>query len=232
MTLASQKRTERFYVEDAAKRLNRQWHVGADRERPDFIVSDDSETFGLEVCEVFTGQQDSGGAEMKKEESQNQKIVDTLRREFNATDDTPLIVKLLGDMCPENLAAVVPALRTLELSEKQPTYHQVIDIDEGEARLRVHVTVSLRPNWFYVGDRVGWVDKNPMGRITEAVERKAKKLSEYRAALGLNDVRLLIVANRIMNSGKLMLPTAANVDLRGFTKVYFLSYPESVHIFG
>jgi hypothetical protein len=39
-------------------------------------------------------------------------------------------------------------------------------------------------------------------------------------------------ANRINNSGKLILKEASALDLHGFQPVYFFPYPESVMTFG
>jgi hypothetical protein len=104
-------------------------------------------------------------------------------------------------------------------------------VDEGEAKLSVYVTRALRANWFCVNDRVGRVDSNPIDRIAEAIEDKAAKLPRYKKCTGLDDIRLLVVANRIMNSGKLTLEKCPALDLRGFRIVYFFSYPESVTAF-
>ena len=59
---------------------------------------------------------------------------------------------------------------------------------------------------------------------------KSKRLTSYKEAAG-EDVRLLLVANRILNSGKSKLVEKTTIDTRGFHVVYFLSYPESVTVF-
>ncbi len=79
--------------------------------------------------------------------------------------------------------------------------------------------------------RAGWVNRNPADRITKEIEKKSGKLPRYKKCTGLDDIRLLVVANRIMNSGKLSLQKHPALDLRGFHVVYFLSYPESVTVF-
>ena len=56
-------------------------------------------------------------------------------------------------------------------------------------------------------------------------------LPRYKECTGLDDIRLLVVANRIMNSGKLSLQERPALNVRGFQVVYFLSYPESVTVF-
>ena len=57
MTREAQKRRERFFVEETAKLLGKTWDLGQDREHPDFVIRDEAQRFGLEVCEVFMGRE-------------------------------------------------------------------------------------------------------------------------------------------------------------------------------
>ncbi len=231
MTQPSQKEGERFFVEKAAELLGKGWCPGPDRENPDFIVTEGAEQFGLEVCEIFTGPQDEIGSHMKRAESETQRAVNALRREYEAKENIPLIVKFVGDTCDENRAVVLRALTEKNFSTKPFGHQDIIEADEGKAKLSVHVTRALQANWFCVNDRAGWVDRNPADRITKEIEKKSEKLPRYKKCTGLDDIRLLVVANRIMNSGKLSLQKHPALDLRGFQVVYFLSYPESVTVF-
>lgn len=83
-----------------------------------------------------------------------------------------------------------------------------------------------------MNDRVGWVDHDPKKSIIAAIEKKSKQLRRYKECSGLDDIRLLIVANQVMNSGKLLLQDRPVLGLRGFQAVYFFSFPESVTTFG
>jgi len=69
MTRPTQKRRERFFVEQAGKLLGKAWILEEEREHPDFIVTEGEQRFGLEVCEIFTGPQDRAGSVMKRMES-------------------------------------------------------------------------------------------------------------------------------------------------------------------
>jgi hypothetical protein len=125
------------------------------------------------------------------------------------------------------MAAIVPALVAEELATKPVGHHVVIDRGNG---LRLHVTKSFRPEWFSVNHRVGWVNRNPLPIIMDAIEKKSKELHRYRAA-GSADIRLLLMADRIHNGGKLLLDDTAEVDTKGFQVVYVFPYPEPVMMF-
>jgi len=224
MTRPAQKRRERNFVEEAARTLGKIWRLGdEDREHPDFIITEDAQQVALEVREIFMGPQNRAGSSMKAAESRTQKIIDSLRRDFEATVDVPLTVKFVGPLNSESLAPVLPALLAENLAAKPLAHHTVLDSGLG---LRVHVTKALRPNWYSVNDRVGFVDRNPQGIIARAIETKAQELSRYQQSIGL-DVWLLLVADRIQNSGKILLEEQGAFDFCGFQKVYLFPYPEA-----
>jgi hypothetical protein len=165
--IALKKKRERFFVEEAAKLMGKTWSLGPDREHPDFFVTEGAQQFGLEVSEIFTGRQDRAGSAMKEMESNTQRAVDTLRREYEAITNTPLIIKLVGDVCAKNLALVVPALVAEDLALKPVGHHAVIAPDTGlRAGLRVHVTKALRPNWFSMKWKTAWKSDPAWGVIS------------------------------------------------------------------
>jgi hypothetical protein len=71
------------------------------------------------------------------------------------------------------------------------------------------------------------VDRSPYRIIADAIEKKAKEMARYKQAAG-SDIRLLLVADRINNSGKLALSEGAEFDFQGFNAVYLFPYPEDV----
>ncbi len=232
MTQPSKKKSERFFVEKAAELLGKKWCLsGPDRESPDFIVTEGEQQFGLEVCEIFQGRQRKAGSLRKKKEAETQRAVNDLRHKYEQKEDIPLIVKFVGDMCDENMAAVLPTLFAMNLSAKPPGHQDIIPVDEGEVTLHVYVTRAFAANWFSVKDCAGWVNRNPIEHVTEAIKKKSKKLPDYKRCAGLDDIRLLIVANRIKNSGKLAPLKCPVLDVKGFHVVYFFSYPEEVQVF-
>jgi hypothetical protein len=230
LTRTLQKKQERVFAEQAGRSLGKVWHLGDDREHPDFIVVENARRFGLEVTRVFIGPQDDSGSLLKANESKTQRIVNGLQREYEAVDNIPLIVRFVGNMEAANLATVIPMLLAQNLRSKPLRYHFVHDTTVAHptrARLRVHVTKALRPDWFSVNDRVGFADPKPHRVIENAIERKADELTRYKESAG-TDVRLLLIADRVNNSGKLTLDDAAQFDFRGFEVVYLFPYPEEV----
>ncbi|MFZ1962915.1 MAG: hypothetical protein WAU78_05515 [Roseiarcus sp.] len=231
MTRQLQKKRERFFAEQAARLMGENWNLGDDdREHPDFIVTGSGQQFGLEVTQIFVGAQSDAGSTLKAKESNTQRVITALQREYESIENVPLIVKFVGNMEADNLATVVPALVAQDLPPKPTCYQFVHDTTvahPARARLRVHVTKALSPNWYSVNDRVGFVDRNPHSFIAHAIEKKANELTRYKEAAG-SDIRLLLVADRINNSGKLMLDEGAQFDLYGFKTVYLFPYPEAV----
>lgn len=227
MTRTHQKNRERFFVERCAELLGVAWTIEEEGERPDFIISDGETTFGLEVTEVFKDQRTMRGSRMRLGEAGRQATVDRLKAEYEATGrDTPLKVQLVGHLSAQDLREIVPALLSKNLQSRQLTEWYRFECSEG---LSVHARISTRSDWKYLGDAIGGVfrDHHAVPRLTEAIVSKARKLSEYRKRAG-DDVRLLLFSNRLRRSGKLTLGGATAISRHGFSRVYFMSYPELV----
>ena len=221
------KREERFYVERAAEMLDVSWTVGEDREIPDFIVTEGDRQFGLEVSEVFIGHVGRKGSERKAEESIHQETIDRYREMYVAEKDVPLCVRILGPVTDETMGELLGHLLQHDFESMRPGNQIIVQPSD---QFKVYVTRALRNWWFRVNDRVGMVNMNPMPIINARVAMKSRRLTSYQEAAG-DDVRLLLVAKRILNSGKLKLVDQSAIDMRGFKTVYFLSYPESVTVF-
>lgn len=221
------KSEERFYVERAAEMLDVLWTVGEDRECPDYVVTEGDHQFGLEVSELFIGHEGKKGADKKAKESIHQKKIDCYREMYATEKDIPLFIRILGTVNDENMEELLLQLFQHDFESMCPGDQIVFQPND---QFKAYVTKALRPWWFRVDDRVGTVNVNPMPIIQKRVAMKSARLTKYQEAIG-EDVRLLLVANRIMNSGKLKLVEKSTIDTRGFQAVYFLSYPENVTVF-
>ncbi|MDR3558688.1 MAG: hypothetical protein P4L61_04090 [Candidatus Pacebacteria bacterium] len=168
--------------------------------------------------------QTSDGSLMKASESKTQKRIDKIRRAYEAAEGTPLDVRFVGIMDADNMEMVLPSLLKEDFSSRPVAYHAVVDTGKG---LRVHVTKGFRSNWYSVNDRVGFVERNPNVILKAAIEKKAQDLAVYQKVAG-DDVRLLLVADRIQNSGKIAInEVQGTFNLHGFRAVYLFPYPES-----
>src|ERR1700728_892091 len=96
MTKPTQKRRERFFVEQAIRSLGVAWSVHEELDPPDFIIADGDHLFGLDVADVFVGSQNEHGSLTKRAESDIQKQLNTLRLQYEANTGVNLRVKFLG----------------------------------------------------------------------------------------------------------------------------------------
>jgi hypothetical protein len=215
---------ERIYCEAAAKLLGVDWTLFDIPEPPDFEVREDEQVFGLEVRQVFTEEDETIGSSSKRKESHNQRIITGLVDLYYSRGGPPVSAKFLGQLAsapPDTL--VDEMLRTREPG----AVNRVFEID----RLKVFLTflpATAQPyrRWVHVSDRVGWARSVTSDELQRAVDRKADRLDLYLEKYRVID--LLLVADRIFNSGRLTATDGLGVRNPGFRAVYFLSYPESV----
>jgi hypothetical protein len=181
--------------------------------------------------EADVGPQGAPGSALKAGEARTQGALDELRREYESDPNSAsLVVRFVGNMEPANMATVVPALVEKELALKPVGYNFVHDTTVKHpfrSRLRVHVTRAIRPDWCNILDRAGFVNRATRGIIADAIAKRAAELPRYTRAAG-SDIRLLLVANRLNNSGKLALDEGAEFDFHGFSSVYLYPYPEDM----
>ena len=193
----------------------------------DFIISEGSCRFGLEVTELFSGPVGIKGAIRKAVESFHQRTIDRCRRAYDKERDVPLRIAILGKVTKDTMDELLTILLAHDLAPMRLSVRFEVQIND---QFKVHVTRALRHQWFRVNDRVGWVNTNPLPMITAVVVKKSEILARYREAAG-PDIRLRLVTNRMFVSGKLQLLKDSTVDTQGFRIVYFFSYPETTTVF-
>ena len=84
--------------------------------------------------------------------------------------------------------------------------------------------------WVFVDDRVGWLKRTTASDLQHAVNRKQNNLPLYKQKY--ESIELLLVADRSLNSGKLLDADHLAVTNPGFRAIYFMSYPESIQRVG
>lgn len=227
MTTEHQKNLETFYAEKASDLLGKSWKVRPSPGEvgwPDLLVTTEKGEFGLEVREIYLDETQRGSIK-KATENNNLKIIQKLADAYYKSNLHPIKVSLLGDITNHDqiLCTITNEVSQLsELGQKriEPYSGCLIYIQRFPDQL------GEFKGWDYVSDRVGGVCNVNKEVINRAIALKAKKLSKY--TKNISDIRLLLVSDRILNSGKAQLADDITFNKHGFTIVYYLSYPVSV----
>ncbi len=226
MTRRRKKRFEIMYAEKAGELLRETWKVEPapnEANWPDLIVKTESEKFGLEVKEVYLDESRKG-SRSRADESNNLKNIEKLAEDYYDTKSSPINAHFLGEIMGHHdqlLKAIkreVTLLSELERRKMRPYTGCIIYLQ----RLPNHFGQYKR--WDFVSDRLGFVSNIDKEDLQKAIMKKAQKLRKY--SENISDVRLLLVTDRIYNSGKNRLLEDIICDAHGFKKVYYLSYPE------
>jgi hypothetical protein len=227
MTRRQDKNRERHYVEFCARCIGETWTVVDEGEAPDFVLSDGKDTFGLEVTRAFTDSaQGRRGSEVRRREGMAQKSLDRIRRAYLERTGATISVTLAQRPRAAEEAEIVNGLVALGLQD-QP----IGAVDEFRQRDGTRGIARRTPSqvWRIVSDSAGWVDRQGQVQLQRCIAQKAPAVRFYRP--GLADLRLLVVADSMLNSGKLRVDEGAAIDLMGFTHVYFAAYPLEVQTF-
>ena len=205
--------------------LKKCWQVKASPDEvnwPDLIVTEETSTIGLEVREIYLDET-IGGSPKKALETQNRKQIANLAKDYYLQNKVPVKLNLLGCVgYPEEL---------LQLLTDEVDKLSVWEQKRFEVGDRCVAFITRLPEefngycrWISVSDRVGLVANIEQSRIESVIAKKAEKLEKYKK--NISDVRLLIVSNRIYNSGKAQLMQNVQCHLFGFSSVYYISFPD------
>lgn len=224
MTRPSKKDIEIYFAKTTAKLLDKLWDVRASEDEgdwPDLIVKTKLKEFGLEVREIYIDELRKG-SEKKGLEAKSRSVIKQLANSYYKSSKIPIKVENRGDISRlENLLdAIKEAVPALERDERKEliiyngcvVYIQRLPNSFGEYR-----------RWSYLSDTNGWVGKFDNIKIQNFIESKSAKLPKYKKHI--SDVRLLLVSNRVSNSGKADIEHSFNCNRHGFNAVYYLSYP-------
>ncbi|MGR3517776.1 hypothetical protein [Sulfitobacter pontiacus] len=218
-----QKRSELSIALQAAHFLGEVWEL-LPREQPDFLVSSATGSFGLEITECQVGAKGKGGSKLREKESFNENWLKCIRLQFEKKTKTRIIVRYSGEVSQTAGDELLQELLSADFNSREQFKEISLNLTHGKA----WASRSRASSWTNLDDRVGWVS-NDMTFFQREIDKKARKLDRYRDAC--SDIRLLVVADRIYNSGKLSLPEGYRPDLLGFDAVYFFSYPEQINSF-
>lgn len=223
LKLKNQKRVEHSNAFQASLKLGEEWHL-EEREAPDFLVTTATGMFGLEVTDCHIGARTRGGSKARAAESANARWLKNVREEYERQGGVGLHLRYFGEASEAARLRLLAALGSTVFEDTYDSPPREFSILGGRA------WASKAPHtvWTMVSDRVGWVSHDG-AYLQREIDAKAEKLTKYREIC--SDIRLLVVADRIHNSGKLELDDDFIPNLRGFDAVYFFSYPISVTAF-
>jgi hypothetical protein len=226
MTTQHQKSLELIYAQKAGLLLNESWDVAPSPDEvswPDLMVTTESGNFGLEVREIYLDES-SKGSTKKANEKNNLKNIQKLANAYYKSNCSAIRVNLLGDIghhdkLLSSITKEAPQLSEFEQKRIEPYNGCVIYV------WRLPDQLGEYKRWNYVSDKVGFVRNIDKDIIERVIFEKAKNLQKY--TKNVSDVRLLLVSDRLFNSGKAQLNDDIICDTFGFNMVYYLSYPET-----
>jgi hypothetical protein len=229
MTQQSQKILEQRYAIGASKELNENWHITIppdEKNWPDLVVEYNGNEFGLEVREVFLDEKRKG-SQNKADEIRNERDLRALVEYYYSKISLPIKADFSGDIAKketigDSIIENVKGLTEFERININPYPGCKVSI------LKLPLELVLYDRWEYLSDLVGWVRKIDKKNIELIIEEKAKKLPKY--LKNLSGVSLLLVSNRIKNSGKIDLEENIIVRSFGFKKIYFYSSPFTIKV--
>ena len=217
------KSVERSVAFQASLKLGEEWELEP-RESPDFIVTAANARFGLEVTRCQIGRRGRKGSKMRQAESARQAWLDGIRSDYESQGGASLNLKYWGAITSK---ARETLLGTLLANDFSGPVRRIRMRPEGDG---ASILAFETPNahWEMPEDRAGEasLDSSIFQRV---IDEKAEKLPVYREVCG--DIRLLVVADQIYNSGKLLLEPGVRPDLKGFSTVYFFAYPRTMTSF-
>lgn len=178
----------------------------------------------MEVREIYPDESIRGSTR-KTNERNNIENIKKLSDAYYKQNCASIKADLLGDIGDQDrlldaIIAEVPKLSEFEQKLIEPYRGCVIYI----RKLSDHLGEYKK--WRYVSDKVGWVRNIDKQLLERAIAEKAKNLRKY--AKNISDIRLLLVSDRIYNSGKDHLTNKIICNACGFNKIYYLSYPDEV----
>ncbi|MBV1838464.1 hypothetical protein KUA11_14765 [Acetobacter estunensis] len=217
-----------MFVDHASKLLGEDWLLHP-IESPDFIVSNLSEKFGLEVTECHVGKYSKKGSHAVREEIRRHQELQRIREKCISL--YPYIgewrLQYVSDGGKISEEGIIYAIKNIDINNSE--VFETVDI-LGTLKKSglpykigtIFISKGYGDEWLYVNDMCGFVHPSA-DNFQRCVDTKAQKIAEYKKEI--NNVRLLVVADALMNSGKASLPHDFIPHIHEFYKVYYLYYP-------
>ena len=233
MTRERQKQYEILYAESLVKDMGYGWTVEVppnEDDWPDLLIKTSNDIFGLEVRNIYVDENRRGSIE-KRDESFRQKLLSDLAVKYYAKKKDPILLNIRGPIDKDSVDKVLDYLLSTDLQEWRRITHDII-VKGKRTRLfleRLPGSFVNYSRWVYMDDNIGWVQRIKDEDIENIVKEKSANISKYKK--NVKNVSLLIVSNRIKNSGKLHLEKSRNINTYGFKNVFFYMHPLEIIVY-
>lgn len=227
MTREIQKQTEILYAENLSKDMGYDWIVEVppnEDDWPDLLIKTAHDKFGLEVRDMYVDESRKGSIE-KRDESFRRDLLSELSVKYYAEKNVPILLNIRGPFNKDSVDKILEYLLTTEFQEWITIEHDII-INSKKTTLFIERLPSSFGDYSYwkcMDDSFGWVERITEDKIEMIIKEKSLNIDKYKK--NVSNVSLLIVSNRIYNSGKLLLEKSRKVNTYGFGKVFFYMHP-------
>ena len=218
---------ERIYMEAANNLLGNLWNDIVNRESPDFSALRADTRIGIEVTTIYRSGTTERGSPAKARESVGARELQEIAREYYSNGGSPISVQVLGSISAKHARDTISSC--LRNHRREEAWNRKkYSLDHG---IKLYVTDIPEEfpdyeRWELVDDHVGHVSTASVEDLQAAIDKKGSRLRSYLQKF--QEIDLLIVADRMYRSGKLLPPESPRISNPGFANIYFLSYPDEI----
>jgi hypothetical protein len=229
MTRPKQKTEEVVYALSASSELKQKWEIiccDDEMANPDLKISCNGSIFGLEIRKIF-GDEKSKGSELRKGESIRMKLQRDIVNAYYSNCALPIRVSFNCDL--DNISEICKLLN--EAVKGMGIWgSSKIECNGGYFIIdRIPNEFKRYCRWSNLRDSVGWVGKTNPSVIENAVIEKSKKALRYLDKY--SDLRLLLVVDHTLNSGKFDIGSVEINNYGNFNQIYLFEYPGIIKTF-
>lgn len=222
-----QKIEERLFAERTIALLGESWTIQEpdnEIEWPDLLIKTAIGSFGLEIRKLYADEVSKGSLK-RAGESRRARLLKQAAALYYEGGAPPAQVQFYGQpddpiTLANDLATMIPSMQVWE--GRKVSY----DSQRWMHVYRLPVEYGEYSRWHIVSDSVGWVGVIDISVVQRAIQEKSTRLTRYKRHL--DDVRLLLVCDRTMNSGKQIFGNLSGIENAGFNYIYLLSFPDQL----
>jgi len=223
------KALERIYLDSFLKSIGWNYSNIEEGESPDFIVKSESQSFGVEVTQIFKDSSQRG-SKLKEDESQRGKFLIKLAKEYYRRGGHPIALKgMIFDLPNQSMTQELLQKLINESHCHQPWERSQLCIESDNKKYaefyitRLPDLIGHYDRWICMNNTIGWVQNLDKVLLEKTIQEKSAKIDKYHEAV--DNVILLIVVDRIKQSGMMEWCAQEICCGCGFMSVYLHIFP-------